>query len=117
VTEWCIQSVSLDLLPAALLCSLLPLRLFLFSSYGPPRYLPSFPTRRSSDLRLPPGATTADPALPVRLSPGRGRGGSGYRRVHPPDRKSTRLESSHEWISDAVLCLQKKQCRPAPRAF
>src|SRR5207247_7886818 len=27
---------------------------------------------------------------------------------HPADRKSTRLNSSHEWISYAVFCLKKK---------
>src|SRR5438105_15340412 len=26
------------------------------------------------------------------------------------DRKSTRLNSSHEWISYAVFCLKKKKC-------
>src|SRR5438105_10656460 len=30
------------------------------------------------------------------------------------DRKSTRLNSSHEWISYAVFCLKKKNRRPAP---
>src|SRR5438105_7824726 len=29
------------------------------------------------------------------------------------DRKSTRLNSSHEWISYAVFCLQKKTTAPA----
>src|SRR5438105_12202054 len=28
---------------------------------------------------------------------------------HSPDRKSTRLNSSHEWISYAVFCLKKKK--------
>src|SRR5438105_15452479 len=28
------------------------------------------------------------------------------------DRKSTRLNSSHEWISYAVFCLKKKTTRP-----
>src|SRR5438105_12803395 len=28
------------------------------------------------------------------------------------DRKSTRLNSSHEWISYAVFCLKKKKTRP-----
>src|SRR5438105_13476142 len=27
------------------------------------------------------------------------------------DRKSTRLNSSHEWISYAVFCLKKKKCK------
>src|SRR5438105_8898597 len=29
------------------------------------------------------------------------------------DRKSTRLNSSHEWISYAVFCLKKKSIQPA----
>src|SRR5438105_5955035 len=36
--------------------------------------------------------------------------------AHPPDvadRKSTRLNSSHEWISYAVFCLKKKK-KPVP---
>src|SRR5438105_5220067 len=33
--------------------------------------------------------------------------GTGVRR--DPDRKSTRLNSSHEWISYAVFCLKKKK--------
>src|SRR6266536_5286528 len=54
-----------------------------------------------------------------RRAAGRGRGGSAPRRPgdhlrrHPgpacPDRKSTRLNSSHEWISYAVFCLKKKK--------
>src|SRR5438105_10873496 len=31
------------------------------------------------------------------------------RRFGYPDRKSTRLNSSHEWISYAVFCLKKKK--------
>src|SRR6266536_5394997 len=31
------------------------------------------------------------------------------REIHAPDRKSTRLNSSHEWISYAVFCLKKKK--------
>src|SRR5438105_11933344 len=30
-------------------------------------------------------------------------------RFQKPDRKSTRLNSSHEWISYAVFCLKKKR--------
>src|SRR5690606_41294730 len=94
--------------------------------YGMRRYLPSFPTRRSSDLRLavvvlvvpgaavlrpiqkphvvrhnlrhPPPATVLRGVAPV---------------LHPPfdghqaaqDRKSTRLNSIHVKISYAVFCL------------
>src|SRR5438105_7835823 len=32
-----------------------------------------------------------------------------------PDRKSTRLNSSHEWISYAVFCLKKKKKTPRKR--
>src|SRR5207247_2914816 len=42
-------------------------------------------------------------ALGVRIADGLGPGG--FRR----DRKSTRLSSSHEWISYAVFCLKKKK--------
>src|SRR5271170_8245071 len=33
--------------------------------------------------------------------------------VGPEDRKSTRLNSSHEWISYAVFCLKKKKATDA----
>src|SRR5207247_10782216 len=38
-----------------------------------------------------------------------GVGQAGDRLVHSKDRKSTRLNSSHEWISYAVFCLKKKR--------
>src|SRR6476646_10802275 len=64
------------------------------------RDLHSFPTRRSSDLRLSrrdPGRARRCPglALPARSRPRRGQ-----------DRKSTRLNSSHTVISYAVFCLK-----------
>src|SRR5438105_13329393 len=34
-----------------------------------------------------------------------------HRQRLPPDRKSTRLNSSHEWISYAVFCLKKKKIK------
>src|SRR2546429_4291354 len=43
-------------------------------------------------------------------------------RERPPDRKSTRLNSSHGYISYAVFCLKKKKysqspiCAPSPTA-
>src|SRR5438105_5673133 len=37
------------------------------------------------------------------------RGCSGEPNRKPRDRKSTRLNSSHEWISYAVFCLKKKK--------
>src|SRR5438876_8095922 len=91
--------------------------------YGDHRDLHSFPTRRSSDLRL---------ALPwARISPSEGEPGgrpkprksSEVSVVMDPlrmngrkvsvatmalDRKSTRLNSSHPSISYAVFCLKKK---------
>src|SRR5205085_12580662 len=88
-------------------CTLLP---FSFDHARAPRALPSFPTRRSSDLPI--GALrrlsscTAGP--PARLmAPA----------TPPPcsswvlDRKSTRLNSSHSQISYAVFCLKKKKSR------
>src|SRR5207247_8803486 len=88
------------------------------------RYLPSFPTRRSSDL------PDRDLALVRKHRGGSVHGAGGtplaHRRHgahscrHPDcrvhvrgdrrcrDRKSTRLNSSHEWISYAVFCLKKK---------
>src|SRR5207247_9189317 len=35
--------------------------------------------------------------------------------ISPRDRKSTRLNSSHEWISYAVFCLKKKKTRKQSR--
>src|SRR2546430_7698814 len=42
--------------------------------------------------------------------------GSAAARQHPqyPDRKSTRLNSSHSQISYAVFCLKKKKNSPSP---
>src|SRR5437868_12305764 len=80
------------------------------------RDLPSFPTRRSSDLA---GIRDA-PAAPGRI----GRGGDPRRAAEARDdegeqrpegkaadidRKSTRLNSSHVSISYAVFCLKKKK--------
>src|SRR5207245_11273759 len=84
----------------------------------------SFPTRRSSDLTRPVSAAhsgqqrrTVSGALfglyclnfvPIdvclNLSPKRGTSAS----TSKPDRKSTRLNSSHGSISYAVFCLKKK---------
>src|SRR5438105_6582853 len=55
------------------------------------------PARRHRDVRLP--------ARPARL-PGLG---DGVLDGGVEDRKSTRLNSSHEWISYAVFCLKKKK--------
>src|SRR5207247_9420115 len=100
---------------------------FFFSCacYNP--YLHSFPTRRSSDLWRR-AAKQAVFALDVRLEDvpdfagiqrlvvdrqfiqlaGEGRGSINPDTHASSDRKSTRLNSSHEWISYAVFCLKKK---------
>src|SRR5438309_8080982 len=92
---------------------------FFFHGYGHPRDLHSFPTRRSSDLAL-----SSDGAVPSRLRklctwPAgalRGSPASMTRTERQdlasataPDRKSTRLNSSHSSISYAVFCLKKKK--------
>src|SRR6266536_3996937 len=38
-------------------------------------------------------------------------------RLVPGDRKSTRLNSSHEWISYAVFCLKKKKYHKSDHAI
>src|SRR5438876_5719851 len=77
----------------------------------------SFPTRRSSDLTIPPVAREAllDRHRRVGrlarrlLGPIETEGGDDPRRTPPlEDRKSTRLNSSHPSISYAVFCLKKK---------
>src|SRR5206468_9443787 len=105
---------------------------FLYSCCAAPRELPSFPTRRSSDLdraaaaraagdaRAVPGilrvaeervliGDAEGPLVQVRLAEDDRSGGAqprGHRAVL--DRKSTRLNSSHDQISYAVFCLKKK---------
>src|SRR5206468_11020577 len=84
----------------------------LFSKTSAPTpVLHSFPTRRSSDLHggrrrgrgggelrgRPGGFCGALPATPARLA-----------LAGVADRKSTRLNSSHDQISYAVFCLKKK---------
>src|SRR5204863_8158062 len=108
--------------------------ILLISSHPPRGELPSFPTRRSSDLSRVQPSPQGDAA--ARLRPGRGiacRRGQRLRqafartRVQPNpfrrrrdrrtprlrargrDRKSTRLNSSHVEISYAVFCLKKKK--------
>src|SRR5205807_3501368 len=106
----------------------------IFSHYsGPHRHLHSFPTRRSSDLpppcsRIAQAATTRRTSTTAekvgvrwtifvfisetsaRLWVDSRRHGSGNAAVAPcPDRKSTRLNSSHLVISYAVFCLKKKK--------
>src|SRR5438105_12576961 len=82
---------------------------------GDHRYLHSFPTRRSSDL------SQFEPTLDRRVQildaalVCFGQRGFHQTSMHDisaeagiRDRKSTRLNSSHEWISYAVFCLKKK---------
>src|SRR5206468_9687552 len=84
------------------------------------RDLHSFPTRRSSDLlkrRL--GSDGSDPAVRSLNGFGLGHAGQaggeldeGVFELEQPesiDRKSTRLNSSHDQISYAVFCLKKKK--------
>src|SRR5207245_7112255 len=96
--------------------------LVLFFSYAlPHRLLPSFPTRRSSDL-----AVAGDPdARRGAIRPGEARGdavvvngfagverteiANKFLEIFERDRKSTRLNSSHGSISYAVFCLKKKK--------
>src|SRR5574339_1137918 len=80
------------LLPSLLLCRLC---FFFLMIRRPPRST-LFPTRRSSDLRQQCGVLDAlvNPARPAQHR-------------EDPDRKSTRLNSSHQAISYAVFCLKK----------
>src|SRR5207244_12101214 len=86
-----------------------------FSSSSHHLYLHSFPTRRSSDLVVL--VLHVTPILSNLLKP-RVRNSKGYflrekdrlafRVLQSLDRKSTRLNSSHQIISYAVFCLKKK---------
>src|SRR5215207_10930542 len=75
-----------------------PLFFFFLMIRRPPRstLFPYTTLFRSPDGPAPPAAD------------GRGRGDP------PGDRKSTRLNSSHEWISYAVFCLKKKTKTNSP---
>src|SRR5207248_10406453 len=97
------------------------IRDFLHCSRPPPP-LPSFPTRRSSDLPLVPQLHRAGIGFGVDRGARRQRHrirvgphldaaqtvDRGKARVRQ-DRKSTRLNSSHRTISYAVFCLKKKK--------
>src|SRR5439155_25365425 len=106
---------------------------YFFHSEAVPRDLPSFPTRRSSDLMIGKWHLFSDPTgfdywnilpgqgiyhNPVFIEMGQRKTHQGYvtdliadltlMRLALPDRKSTRLNSSHVAISYAVFCLKKK---------
>src|SRR5687768_18272854 len=87
--------------------------LVLFRGLGNHRYLHSFPTRRSSDRRGPFQPGRRDGAEGQR---GRREGPADPARPHAArrDRKSTRLNSSHGYISYAVFCLKKQNLRDEP---
>src|SRR5699024_12412640 len=77
---------------------------------GARRHLPSFPTRRSSDLGnssdfIEPGSRES-PHTPVGVC-----GETRETLEWTLDRKSTRLNSSHVSISYAVFCLKKKMIK------
>src|SRR5947199_3902118 len=86
-----------------------------FCFYWPvtPPNIHSFPTRRSSDLRLDRHAAHQQRA--------RGRRGRAARSAGigalEADRQSTRLNSSHLGISYAVFCLEKKRGSAAPKVI
>src|SRR5438132_9469103 len=93
-----------------------PLYVIFLQSSRPPRDLPSFPTRRSSDLRS--AFITKKPGEPDSGKPSMSftdwiTVGTEIQSVKLmegfPDRKSTRLNSSHTVISYAVFCLKKKK--------
>src|SRR5206468_11390062 len=84
---------------------------FFFQSSGHHRDLHSFPTRRSSDLMDAPrdlvrGLPDEQRGVPMFRNAAPWRGAAC---CAPTDRKSTRLNSSHDQISYAVFCLKKKK--------
>src|SRR5207249_12012910 len=106
--------------------------LFFLQTHGHHRDLPSFPTRRSSDLARPLSATIRITPTISNGTPMQRKGTkttptivktrpitssralvetSANRSLRPrfQDRKSTRLNSSHVSISYAVFCLKKKK--------
>src|SRR5438105_8628231 len=86
---------------------------FFFYLYGNHLDLHSFPTRRSSDLGCI--AALSKAGYREKQHDANGKDLFFEHRLFPPqtrkmlDRKSTRLNSSHEWISYAVFCLKKKK--------
>src|SRR5207247_10561776 len=84
---------------------------FFFYSYGVHPALHSFPTRRSSDLPQNFWAWFLLGVCHDRLTQYEEAAAcySTSIALNGRDRKSTRLNSSHEWISYAVFCLKKKK--------
>src|SRR5206468_12551333 len=80
---------------------------FFFNLYADHRDLHSFPTRRSSDL---PTAAKRGARCCSATTRRESRISCSTRRTRDPrlDRKSTRLNSSHDQISYAVFCLKNK---------
>src|SRR5207245_8872651 len=107
------------LLLSSLVSSLVSLYCLLFPhSHRDHPNLPSFPTRRSSDLKSADGGGHHPGHLPRGGAgshlPRQGQEHQGVWRgrcdpAPPRDRKSTRLNSSHGSISYAVFCLKKKK--------
>src|SRR5207244_7209222 len=83
---------------------------FFFHSSAHPRDLHSFPTRRSSDLKCCPTPSSASRWRTARKCSPMPRA-----RCASTDRKSTRLNSSHQIISYAVFCLKKKKTQTEKR--
>src|SRR5207244_13091651 len=85
---------------------------FSFPSHPPHSALHSFPTRRSSDLGSPPPLSRpCSPSSSWMPSSRSCSWSSTYDRRPQADRKSTRLNSSHQIISYAVFCLKKKNTK------
>src|SRR5205807_9795042 len=98
--------------------SLLMLSLLFLSRARAHRDLPSFPTRRSSDLERHAQNAPSLRRHSARRDARRGdRAGArgDVRDRGGADRKSTRLNSSHLVISYAVFCLKKKTIHPVTR--
>src|SRR5438105_633953 len=96
---------------ASILCLTCFLALFFFflMMRRPPRST-LFPYTTLFRPRAGPRRAGSTEALPgVGHPDGRARGRDRPRRDGHRDRKSTRLNSSHEWISYAVFCLKKKK--------
>src|SRR5207249_10571425 len=87
---------------------------FLFSYFSVHRVLHSFPTRRSSDLVVTLGylfVKNLDATNFVQLATDNTFSATSTFAKLRPDRKSTRLNSSHVSTSYAVFCLKKKRSR------